>query len=140
MTTPTDEAKTIADLFDKAARLLEEKGWTQGAFKVPETGAMCARGALYEAQGCEWERSDLPGGDLEPRGFDWSRAHAINDTLTDYVPNEYGFLPHWNDDEGRTAKEVTALLRDVARGVRTNGSNGKASRCLGYDEESAEAA
>lgn len=83
----------------KAAELLEQHGWTQGAAKNIQTGAMCAAGAMYYAN------KDL--------------AHPLDY----YADARYHFLkavkaqniPAWNDMPERTKEEVISTLRNLAQ-------------------------
>lgn len=103
-TRPTVVPATRRDVLHRAADLLEEFGWCQGAYAVPNAGdlfdapvAFCAVGAIGRAH------AELHGG---VRTFD-----AL-DAVKKYTPETP--LQHYNDTLGRTKAEVVARLREAA--------------------------
>ena len=111
-----------ADL-DRAAAVIEARGWNQRYYyrlteaagpslDLHTTGAVCLLGGLCAA---------INDGDPRPGtlGFDgpeWDRYCGATGVLA----RELGQQPHmWNDEDGRTAEQVVALLRTTAGKLRS---------------------
>ena len=95
--------KTVADVLRHAARIIEERGWSQGFYEDGE-GGVCALGATYLA-------SALPEdtwGDAE------TEAERVLARSLPPSPSGMRAVPFFNDAEGRAADEVTAALRAAA--------------------------
>lgn len=120
MTEPT----TPQALLERAAVLLDERGWFQGEYIGPD-GCLCALGAIRAAAA---EIADVPlrsvydftdslfRQELPPELRDsWLQAE---DALLDVLP--YRDVPLWNDEDGRTKGEVQALLRRAANSEATS--------------------
>jgi hypothetical protein len=103
-----------SEILDKAAELLEEKGWCQRREMDPSTGAMCARGAIKRAIGARTIRLDKAYflDDLREEEDHVVAMHAMR-----YVKETTGadHIPHWNDSPMRTADEVITSLRHAAK-------------------------
>jgi hypothetical protein len=86
------------DVFQRAAEILRERGWCQGQY-VCDDGSCCLLGAVLTA-----EDPDAPVDRPWPRWMQdyWDAA----------VPR--GLPATWNDEPGRTADEVIALLERLA--------------------------
>lgn len=99
---PPRTTVTVADLFKRAADILEEFDWRQGRAGCRKEGSMCAIGAIYEA--C----------------FDYGLALRDPTSVAAFfghgAPRECGIFPLavWNDDPDRTKAEVVAELRRLA--------------------------
>jgi hypothetical protein len=98
-----------ADVLDRAADLILQKGWTQEVHARDESGdsdfvtadsavCFCALGAISAAYGSD--PSDETGVDAQ--------FH-----LRKVLP-AYASIPDWNDDPVRTKDEVVAKLREAA--------------------------
>lgn len=105
----TERVVTDEEIRRRAADLLEEFGWCQGAFARDPSGspyfardkeavAFCARGALI--------RAGLALG-LASNWADLAQAQ-ITEQISAAI---FCRLDEWNDDPGRTKAEVVALLR-----------------------------
>lgn len=102
---------TIPQILNKAADLIEERGFAQGTKKENgrpggvEGPALCAALALHEAGDAlgDYSRADV---------FDARKvlcAH-VGISAEDRLFGVYG----WNDEPGRTGEEVVAALRGAA--------------------------
>ena len=105
-----------ADILDKAADLITERGWNQHYF-VDSAGRLCPRGAIYAACGMK------PDPDPLVWVVDWPgwTSRAADDAMDacdrlDAVVNDYA--ESWNDAPGRTAEEVISTLRAAAQAAR----------------------
>lgn len=101
-----DKGASVADILEKAAKLIERRGWTQGAYdRSSQHGvSYCALGACFAA------RSNADVG-------------AINDRLAQAVAAALGFqdpgeVARWNDAPERTQPEVVVKLREAAATAR----------------------
>ncbi len=109
-----------SEVLDRAADLIEERGWTQGGGgwfpeSLPCDAPLCAEGALKAA--CV-EAAALEGGHYTDfhYGRDWMKTgeqtgalRAVRNYLDDASP-----VFAWNDEPGRTGPEVIAVLRAAA--------------------------
>ncbi len=98
--------KTTQEIREKAAKLLEEHGWCQGAFRefddlARPTGRCCMMGAVRVVMGAY----DDPGS-LDFVGYDLVQRELASELKQ----HPYDF----NDAEGRTAQDVIAALRGAA--------------------------
>lgn len=108
------ETTTVGALRE-AARLIREYGFVQGRFKDPETGAICARGAVNLAVYGSVTGVPIYQGGARER----TRAlvNAVTKALSSLLPPaEAGCnqLVAWADAEGRTKEEVVAMLEAAA--------------------------
>lgn len=92
-----------AEVFRKAAEVLEQDGWVQGKMHTPD--GHCLIGALEMAL---WGRAFDWTIDVEQRG-DMSRLAALFGTFLDRSS-----VIKWNDAEGRTKEDVVKALLQVA--------------------------
>ena len=103
-----------ADILDKAADLIEQRGWAQGYF-VDHRGGLCARGAIYAACGME------PDPDPHVRIVEWpgwNPADPAWDALCQLDTAVDDFAEMWNDAPERTKEEVVSALRAAAQAAR----------------------
>ncbi|MGW0837092.1 DUF6197 family protein [Streptomyces prunicolor] len=107
----------FADILDKAADHIDTVGWFQGSlyndFTDPDKPLaacqVCALGAINMA---------LHGTPQFPlRGHEIRyEAHEVAELLKSRIGDDE--LAEWNDAEGRTQAEVTALMRETAAELR----------------------
>jgi hypothetical protein len=94
-----------AEILNKAADVIDERGWTQGEYENC-AGGVCARGAIFVAVG------------LNPLAAAFgSDSAACSDAEYTSVRfrNWLGvMISGWNDDSGRTPEQVTSALRECA--------------------------
>lgn len=107
----------FADILDKAANHIDAVGWFQGALyndfadpaKPLVTCQVCAIGAINMAlHGTPQFPLTVPQG--EPG------AHEVADLMRSRIDGAE--VSEWNDAEGRTQAEVTALMRETAAELR----------------------
>lgn len=112
---------TTVEILRGARGVLERNGWTQEWFfkEVPGVPAaecpVCLRGALNLAAGGALAHPVTPAacGDA---------LMAVNDALPEYWR---GLIAGWNDEPGRTAEDVFALLdQAIALAEKTNTTGG----------------
>jgi len=99
--TPSELRKT-RELRERAAALIETRGWYQGDYVEPGTtgqGRVCAIGAIYLAAGYRPTSIHAP-------------SH-VGRTIEELEKKLGRALSVWNDTSGRTKAEVLALLRDA---------------------------
>jgi hypothetical protein len=108
--------KTAAQILTEAADVIDRNGWTQFRYFdtkqwVAGTPAadcrVCLYGALHIAM---YGKPGHPHGDARP-AFYHDMVTALEEALDGAQPDD------WNDAEGRTQGDVTALLRSVAAKV-----------------------
>lgn len=104
----------IADILDKAADHIDTVGWWQGSLYedayTPVTACpVCAMGAINMAL------HGTPKFPLEVRRCDYE-TYRVADFLRPRMGGSE--LAEWNDAEGRTQAEVTALMRETAAELR----------------------
>lgn len=104
-----------ADILDKAADLIEERGWHQGDYVGP-TGCLCPYGAMYLAVGItpagRGNTNDWPGWTPDRGGPFLDAARWLARYLRGRA------VSVWNDAEGRTKEEVVSTLRAAAQAAR----------------------
>jgi len=86
---------SAADVLNRAADLLERHGWCQDVY-VDDAGRMCAQQALMQAEPDVYRRATARRVLDEQAGFE-----SLN-------------IPKWNDQPGRTAKQIIAAFRAAA--------------------------
>lgn len=115
---------TVATDLRNAALVIEHAGWTQGSDVDWETGGVCAVGSLNLATRfklariCEVGHHDAPSLWTQQTTSAYGqaetlrRAKAAEKWLERFTDG--GLITEWNDEEGRSAVEVTALMREAA--------------------------
>lgn len=112
----TQPELTDADRLEKAASIIEQRGWTQGELLNRQTGAVCAYGALNFVFG-----EPLLHGDVAWPEDATERATALGEIVEEHLSREVGYwseLTDYNDADGRTGDEVIAAFRRVAAKLR----------------------
>jgi len=112
---PEKQLTKQGQVLERAARIIEEYGWTQWCFARDDEGrelswdderatSFCALGALNKAisDGPEFEFTDVGSG----RGL-WERLAAAAGTYPELISV-------WNDQPGRRKEQVVAALREAA--------------------------
>ena len=94
------------EVFEKAAELLEERGWCQD--KMWSGRQVCYIGALRLAA----------MGSLDPA--DWKHAGRVkyNAAIAAVEHALKGEVDEWNDETGRTAEEVIDHMKMMAKDLR----------------------
>ena len=90
---------TDADVLNRAAELIEERGWCQHSYHG-SGGTLCAEGAIFEA--------------ISEFGLPRYSHHVSTWIDRPFAPKS---LPFWNDRPERTREEVVAKLRELAEGA-----------------------
>lgn len=110
-TTPTE---TQADLLDRAAEILDEKGWHKGSLIDSETGAICGWGAVAAAV-----REDVSD-DSSPFGLPYEPVPRCMffDTVNTFERINGITLPRLNDRPWTTKHRVQRKLRATAATLR----------------------
>lgn len=130
------DRKQAAEIYRKAADIIDKDGWAQGHFFSPE-GGCCATGALMVAGGFDkntsysaneaskqlepyyqarniarygvenfWERSSPPSPNIE--------TEAVKIAMGSGCPERIVSLVGYNDEVAKEPAQVTALLRYIA--------------------------
>jgi hypothetical protein len=95
-----------SEVLNRAADLIEERGWTQGGSGWGIGGqALCLEGGILAALGYRWEASDWSFEE-----FPECPAYTAVADYLDYRSELY----QWNDEGNRTADEVIEALRAAA--------------------------
>lgn len=97
------EREQRARTLEGAALEIEMRGWCQRARHLPN-GAVCAVGGMQFALGGSASAFDVA-------------VYGVVDRIWGRGKNE-PTVDHWNDAEGRTAEQVTFLLRWRAEEIR----------------------
>jgi hypothetical protein len=103
---------TTADVLSRAADLLEEFGWCQGALARDENGAAIGNAVM-------------PACVVDPHAISFCYEGALRRAAFDFSGDPDGDLyedawyagagdPSWNDKPGRTKSEVVTALREAA--------------------------
>lgn len=96
---------TVSTVCLRMEEIFRERGWVQGSFATRD--GVCLVGALYVATGSElfpgWSPSNCPNPEL---------FTATEAALKAQIGGRA--LAGWNDEAGRTEKEVLATLRATA--------------------------
>lgn len=123
--TEFNDAET-ADLLDKAADFLKEPGqWAQGSYvtlKADGTGykarSACALGALRLATGMDARAA----GDHAPAGEEYFRYITAEARLEECIKaatrSDHGSVIGWNDEPGRTQRQVVSMFQSCANKLR----------------------
>ncbi|AXQ68892.1 hypothetical protein HOU00_gp233 [Caulobacter phage CcrPW] len=105
----------VANVLNKAADLIEERGWFQGNLRDDNDKRLCANMALAEAAEIRLQ------GDVSTRYTLYTQAqlvllkHLSITILWDRVKGS--LIIEWNDAPGRTLSEVATTMRDAAKGI-----------------------
>jgi hypothetical protein len=108
-------AVTVSDptpdqIMDRAADLLDEKGWCRGRHYDERTGAMCMEGALRQTA-CSPTRSPA-----------WvSTLNRVSNFIENHLEM---FITTWNDQHCQDRNEATELLRTEAKRYREERDSG----------------
>ena len=86
---------TPREIARKAITVLKEKGWTQGKYTDPETGAVCMGKAIYDAA---------------PDPVHLDARNTLTKRLSKRVGVQYQI---WNDRISTTEKDVYKLLKSI---------------------------
>jgi hypothetical protein len=97
-------------VLNKAADLIELRGWHQGDFYEEISGRICTAGAIRVAAGGVPYESCEQASSAEQAFANCLAAHGL--AKPGHCPIEV--IGQWNDAEGRTAAEVVATLRAAA--------------------------
>ena len=95
----------VAEVLAKARDVLAERGWLQGDFDDPDTGAVCAWGAISVAA----TGQPMP---LTENTEACRLGLAAYEHLNRYTMREFGRGAHqWNDRPSTTAEDVFLALK-----------------------------
>ena len=113
---------TTSQVLDKAADLIEERGWTDGPFgwpddRVKEGGALCLEGGIMAALGLDMNDVGRLYEEEDPRSFRFCPAY---NAVRDYLGSDLTHIYEWNDKRGRTQHEVVATLRAASAVASTH--------------------
>jgi hypothetical protein len=99
---------TPASLLNRAADILDERGWFQGNYMSPD-GCVCALGSLHLAA------NELVGAPNRATFATGPEFEAALDRIYGALQSDsMDSIADWNDSEGRTKDEVQAMLRRAA--------------------------
>ena len=97
-----------SEVLNKAADLIEERGWAKGpaawAFGYSPGAPVCLEGGIQAALGIDFEGFD-------PYAFQGCPSYKAVETYLEAAPGE---VWDWNDQPERTATEVIEVLRACA--------------------------
>lgn len=93
----------VADVLNKAADLIDERGWFQ---KSPDATSLCALKAIQHASSAGPARFQARAAFVRHVGAQVGPMGSPSVAIID-----------WNDEPGRTQAEVTAALRETAKVV-----------------------
>lgn len=91
-----------AKILRRAAKLLETKGWTRGAYARTSSGRFCEPNCREAVRFCAIGAIERAGGGTVGPAYAALRR-AIEGTVA-----------HWNDTKGRTKRQVIAALLKAA--------------------------
>ncbi|MFE1095900.1 DUF6197 family protein [Streptomyces smyrnaeus] len=108
--------KLFPAIYDKAADLIEEKGYVKGKYKSVD-GCFCALGAIAEAMGAKWEEDSQEGAYVPTGSYEYlTYAEHAGNLLPEGIWGTC--VPDFNDDPDVTKEDVTSFLRKVADELR----------------------
>jgi hypothetical protein len=106
-----------SEILNKAADLIEERGWTQQSDDndpwgggATGTAPVCIEGGILAAMGLGYEGNSPSGVHGELR-----KCPAYKAVMEHLGYTPWGNLYLYNDTPGRTAEEVIGTLREVAK-------------------------
>ena len=115
---------TLAEILDKAADVITQRGWWQGGFVPKGTSDLgscpvCPLAAINVAAGGDPRRCI----DAWPDTLAFAAASALATYLgcPEDEPLATCVGEHWNDDPARTKEQVLAALRGCAADLRQEG-------------------
>jgi len=109
---------TLAQVYRRAAEVLDERGWHQGWYVDAKRCKVCILGAVICALGGQPQpETDTPAIDWADQQED-ERFHEIWDDLRARLGQH---PPTWNDRMGRTVVEVKAALLRAAEEAERRG-------------------
>ena len=102
-----------SEVLNRAADLIEERGWGTGPRSIMSEEAPCLMGAIFAAEFGRPAESEMEG---ISRVSSCPAGVALHDYLQDRDASIRGphFLWRFNDAAGRTASEVIEVLRACA--------------------------
>lgn len=95
------------EVLNKAADLIEEKGWTQGSYY--KDGAFCALGAIREVSGYQIYSRDVEYGDNQDVTELYQKAWGLAERTSLAATTKS--LTHYNDTFGTKKEDVVSILR-----------------------------
>jgi hypothetical protein len=104
------ETMTTSEVLNRAADLIEERGWATGldAMSANPAGPICLEGALAAI-------TDLGVRSDDPRRYEYPSASCpVYMAVHNYLSLPFSRLFTWNDAIDRTAAEVIEVLRACA--------------------------
>jgi hypothetical protein len=122
---PTDPA----DILEQAADLLETKGWCRGFFE-DNAGRHCAVGAIRYVTGQQAVEQEIYALGTTPNMYLCKKFKEVMTASVDATnilaerlqtwrsPDDYVYIPTWNDEADRTADEVIDLMKHTAKDLR----------------------
>jgi hypothetical protein len=108
--------RTVPDLLEAAANVLDNEGWTTMYLTEPFGGGRhCAIGALLVADGVD------PMGRTSPllRPALSALADKLGDKGDNYDASDWDIVAKWNNYSARDGEEVSQLFRTTAQELRT---------------------
>lgn len=96
-----------SEILNRAADLIEERGWTSGPRGMEVDGPLCLEGAIGAVIGAE-----VIGGLRPFYAYSDVEACPAGTAVIAYLGEQHP--DQWNDRPGRTATEVIEVLRAVA--------------------------
>lgn len=107
-----------AEILNKAADVIEERGWYQGLSQDPDGTGVCALGAICVAVGLDPHAlAELGEGDDAAARAGVEAADALEDWLGLDLP-----VTQWNDEYVDTAEQVVTALREAAKAAEGGAS------------------
>lgn len=105
-----------ADILEKAAEVLETRGWCQGTYHNP-AGRVCAVGAVRTAV---WGAPLLRDLEREVSTKDYVKVNEALMVLAEDIglQNWNDLAPGWNDHPDRTQDEVIDAFKHAAKDLR----------------------
>lgn len=100
-----------SEVLNRAADLIEERGWVQGNGGFDGSAGLCLEGGIFAASGLGW----TVAAEMAAREGTCPAYEAVLNHLSIGGDRSYGGrLWLWNDKPARTAAEVIEVLRAAA--------------------------
>lgn len=110
------DKELVAQTLEKAADLIETKGWAQGGTGRGPAGEMCMSVALWEARNDHFLSLEYAA---LGNAYHVALREAMSLPMCSCERIQCGSgIPLWNDDPGRTKQDVLDALRKTALTVR----------------------